>query len=170
MYKIGRLQIYLLIAASFFIQSMIVNYMRLGPFRPDMPLLVTIFFAFFIGPWAGLECGMVCGLAEDLFAFDYLGINALIFAVTGLVVGAINNKFSKESRIGKLIIVFSFTSFAMISHYLIESYLSSYLALNLADYIASSVLPAALCMSAITLPVFLGLCRLLGFSEVEEYL
>ena len=54
MYKIARIQIYLILIAALFLQGGILNYIKIFGAKPDLLLMLVIFFGLFLGPAAGL--------------------------------------------------------------------------------------------------------------------
>ena len=47
MYKIARLQIYLILFSALFLQGSVLNYAKILGAKPDMLLAVTVFFGLF---------------------------------------------------------------------------------------------------------------------------
>ena len=126
MYKrIGRFSIYLLLIIALILQSTAIDYIKIFNAKPDLVLLLVIFFGLFFGPGVGLETGFFAGLLKDILSTDIFGINTLTLAVTGLIVGALSAKFSKESRITQTVLVFAFALFSMSIHYAVFSFLSN---------------------------------------------
>ena len=170
MYKISRFQIYLILCIALFLQGGVLNYAKIFGAKPDLLLIAVIFFGLFLGPAAGLESGFAAGLLKDIFALDFLWINAVILAATGFVVGAVNTQFFKESKRADFILVFLFTIFSMALHYAIVSILSSSMALDLRDFFIGSVIPAAIYTGLVSIPVYMKLLDIYKLKEAEDYL
>lgn len=170
MYKINRFHIYIVLISALFLQVTVLNFLAIFGVKPDLVLISVIFFGLFLGPGAGLEFGLVAGLLKDIFALDYFGINAFIFCLTGLIVGVVNTRFFKESRMTQFVLVFSFTIFSMVLHYFLVYIFSRSLNINLADYLIISVLPASIYTSLVAIPIFSRFISMYNLKEQEELL
>jgi len=169
-YKISRFQIYLIIVAALFLQGSVFNYMEIMGARPDLLLMVVVFFGLFLGPAAGLETGFAAGLLKDIFALDFLWINACILSLSGFAAGIINTQFFKESKRADFIFVFGFTIFSMLLHYLIVSVISTSLALDFRDFFLGSVIPTAIYTGLVSIPIYVKLLDIYNLKETEDYL
>ena len=171
MFKINRLHIYSLLAASLGIHLTVLNRIRIFGAEPDLMLIMLIFFALFLGWRRGLEIGVLAGFLKDIFAFDIFGVNTIAFAVTGFLAGAMNTKFFRESKVTQLALVFSFTIFSMWSQYLIVSFFSREPnSIAISDYLITSVLPASLYTSLISIPIFSKFIDIYNLKEPEDLL
>ena len=168
MYKVSRFSIYLTLILALLIQLTVLNYLKIFGARPDLVSICVIFFGLFLGSGAGLECGIVAGFLEDIFALDFLGLNTFILAVTGFAVGVVRTKFFRESKITQAVLVFSFTIFAMTLHYLIVSVYSKTLILELSDYFKSSVVPTSIYTGLVSIPIFSKFIDIYNLKEEEE--
>ena len=170
MYKIGRFQIYLILVVALFLQGSLLSYVKIAGSSPDLLLICVIFFGLFLGPGAGLESGIAAGLLKDIFALDFLWINAVILGMTGFIVGIINPYFFKESKRMDFIFVFLFTIFSMSLHYCIVSIFSSSMALDFSKFLMNSVIPTAIYTALISIPVYVKFLDIYNLKEAEDYL
>ena len=170
MYKIARLQIYLILIVALFLQGGALNYVKISGSKPDLLLICVIFFGLFLGPAAGLESGFAAGLLKDIFALDFLWINAVILGMTGFIAGAINTQFFKESKRADFILVFLLTMFSMVLHYAIVLLLSNSMALEFPEFIMTSVIPTAIYAGLFAIPIYRWLLNIYNLKEAEDYL
>lgn len=170
MYKIARLQIYLILILALFLQGAVLNYFRIMGASPDLLLICVIFFGLFLGPAAGLESGFVAGLLIDIFALDFLWINAVIMAITGFTAGMINSQFSKESKRMEFIFVLFFTAFAMSLHFIMVRALSGPVLLKFSEFCIGSILPVAVYTGILSIPIYRKLLDVYNLREIEDYL
>lgn len=170
MYKVNRITIYITLLFAFFLQVSVLNYLKVFGAGPDLVLGAVIFFGLFLGPAAGLESGIFAGFLKDLFALDFFGINIFIFGVTGLMSGVLNTKFFRDSKLTQLVLVFSFTAFSMLLHFLLVSVFSKFLTLGFWEYCLASVLPASIYTGIVSIPVFARLIAMYGLRRSEEFL
>ena len=170
MYKIARIQIYMILAAALFLQGGLLNYVKIFGAKPDLLLILVVFFGLFLGPAAGLESGLAAGLLKDIFALDFLWINFFILGLTGFIVGAINTQFFKESKRADFILVFLFTIFSMVLQYSIVLVLSNSMALEFPEFLISSVIPTAIYAGLFSIPIYRWLLNIYNLKEAEDYL
>lgn len=170
MYKISRAAIYFTLLAAFIIEGSVLNHIRIFGAAPDLVLIIVIFFGSFLGGAAGLEAGIFAGILRDIFAFDFFGINMFVLGITGLVVGGLNTKFSRDSQLTQVILVFLFTVFSLLMHFGIVSMFSSFTSLGLGEYFMISVLPVSIYTTLISIPVFSQLIRIFNLKMPEEFI
>jgi rod shape-determining protein MreD len=169
-YKIARFQIYLILISALFLQGSILNYVKVFGAKPDLLLIAVTFFGLFLGPAAGLESGFVAGLLKDVFALDFLWINAVILGLTGFIVGTINTQFFKESKRAFFLFVFFFTVFSMSLHYVIVALLPSSVALGFLEFFMNSIIPIAIYTGLVSIPICVKLLSVYNLKEAEDYL
>jgi len=169
-YKIARVQIYLILALALFLQGGMMNYFEVLGAKPDLLLIAVIFFGLFLGPVAGLESGFAAGLAKDVFALDFFWVNAVLLGITGFLVGIINTQISKESKRVNFVFVILFTIFSMSLHYLLAVVLSRSVALGFAEFFISSIIPTAIYTGLVSVPIYANLISIYKLKETEEYL
>jgi len=170
MHKIGRLRIYLLLIVALFLQGGFLDRVKIMGAKPDLLLMAVVFFGLFLGPGAGFESGFIAGLLKDIFALDFLWINAAILGMAGFLAGAVNTQFFKESKRADFLFASLFTLFSMSLHYLIVSFLSRSMALNFTDFFMTSAIPAAIYTGLVSIPVYLKLQDLFNLKEAADYL
>jgi rod shape-determining protein MreD len=163
-------RIFLALMAALVIHMTVLGYFNIFGARPDLLLILTIFFAIFLGGRSGLQAGIAAGFLKDIFAFDVFGVNMLVLGVTGFLVGILNDKFYSQSRGTQVGLVFSFSVFSMSLHYIIASSVLRFVNLGLLDYMISSILPASLYTAAVSFFVFPWLVKLYGLEERRQFL
>jgi rod shape-determining protein MreD len=170
MHKIGRLGAYTIMAAALLIQLTFLGRFRIFGAEPDLMLLCVTFFGLFLGPAAGLETGAVAGAMMDIFSLDYFGINTFVYTATGLLSGALNTSFVRESRRTQALIVFFCTAFSMCLHFFLASVFSGSVELGFYEYLRACVIPAGLYTAAVSIPVFAKLSGVYNLREREDLL
>lgn len=170
MRKINRMYIYSLLFLAFIIHLTVLTRVRIFRAEPDIMLSCVLFFGLFLGPRFGLETGIAAGLLKDIYSFDIFGTNTFVFALTGLLAGAVRGKFFRESKITQALLVFIFSMFAMITHFIIAMLLTRRLSVSMAEYIFSSAIPSSVYTSAVSVPIFLNLINVFGLKEDSGYL
>ncbi len=96
------------ILISYFLQTS-VDFFSLGKIKPDLLLILTVFFALYRGSFAGLWVGFLGGLLQDINLGGvaesateirfYIGTHALPKTLIGFFMGKISGKIHKEGAL-----------------------------------------------------------------------
>lgn len=165
---VNRVVMYSVILVLMFIQITLLGYISIAGYSPDLMLAAVIFLAVFFGSKTGFEAGIAAGIGKDLLTFDYMGMNTLVLAITGLVIGSLNSKFFKESKIARFVIVFFFSAFSMSVHLFIYGAITPSRDIRFLDYAASPILPVSLYTALVALPLFSILENLFRVGEMPD--
>jgi len=168
-HKVKRVNIYLVLLAMLFLHLTVLNYLKIFGAEPDLMLICVVFFGLFLGTNAGLEIGLIAGALKDIFALDFLGINAFVFGLVGVLAGAVSMKFSKESKMAQLIAVFSFTIFSMSLHFVLFSIFSK-VNFSFSENLITSIIPTAVYTSLVSIPIFSRFINRYNLRGIEEFL
>jgi len=68
-------------------QTSVVQSLSVGGATPDLPFIMTVFWALRRGPEAGCVAGFFAGLLQDVAAGGLVGVQALTKALAGFVLG-----------------------------------------------------------------------------------
>lgn len=82
-----------LIMLIFIIQNTIFSTLSFNGVKPNLLLIVTVFFGYKAGMNNGMLTGFLCGLLCDIFFGSYLGIYSLLFMLTGAFSGYLAKVF-----------------------------------------------------------------------------
>ncbi len=170
MHKIGRLQIYLVLALTLFVHLILLDHIKIFGIKPDLMLIPVIFFGLFLGAGKGLEAGLAAGLLKDLFAIDFFGINACVIGLTGLLAGVLGTKFSREFGKTQILLVIFLTAFSMTLHYALASIFLKWSCLGFGEYFAGFVLPTSIYTALVSIPILFKLMNMYEIRGSEEYL
>jgi rod shape-determining protein MreD len=95
-----------------------INWDITGVIYPDFLLIFVIFFALRRGEFSGLWIGFFAGLLEDsgILRFDFpepalnvIGVHAIIYTLTGFILGKLNRIIDRDSTIPIMFVVFTTT-------------------------------------------------------------
>lgn len=161
---------YIMLLVVFFLQSTLIDLIKIYNTKPDLGSLFVIFVAIFFGWGAGLEAGFIFGLLKDIYSVDIFGINTATLAVTGLVVGLLSPKLFRESRMTQVFVVFIFTLFYFSIHYMVSSAISKISYISFSEYLFSLFIPVSLYTALISNFIFPFFINRLGLKENAEYL
>lgn len=95
----------LLLLASVTIQGSLSKIGGLDNFRPDLVLIVVVFWALKQGPAGGWFAGMGGGWLSDLFSAGMLGLGSLSRAVTGVMVVVSSHPLYRDHFSTKIVLV-----------------------------------------------------------------
>ncbi len=100
-------------------QATLLQIVSIGPVRPDLVLLLVIFFALYNEAQRGMYCGIILGLGVDILSAGILGINCLIFGGIGLFSGFLAERVYKNHFLTKGLLAFAGSIFSLSSYYLL---------------------------------------------------
>ncbi|GAW93321.1 rod shape-determining protein MreD [Calderihabitans maritimus] len=91
---------------SIVLETSLLNYLAVFGAKPDILLLIIVFMAIFYGSKTGTYIGVIYGLMEDLVIGRYIGLNALVRAFTGYLIGLGEKKFYKDNLLVPFVALF----------------------------------------------------------------
>jgi rod shape-determining protein MreD len=95
-----------LILFVFILQTTIVPVIAIFGVKPDLILLVLVFFAFKTDVIPAVFTGFILGLAQDFYSPEVLGLNALVKSLAGFIAGFFNEKVMRIDPIFQLALLF----------------------------------------------------------------
>ncbi|WP_418790745.1 rod shape-determining protein MreD [Phosphitispora sp. TUW77] len=117
---------YLVIAILFLIslilQSTIFSHLTVAGVKPDLVLIMTVFYALLHGSREGAIAGAIGGLLQDLMFGQNVGMNALAKIIVGYVFGSLEKKIYKENILIPMAIIFMSTLMSETVLYLLRQY------------------------------------------------
>lgn len=167
MHDIKRYHAYLLIIITFFIQVFLGNFLGSSLLKPNLMIVITVFFALFTDRKFGFETGAVSGFLLDIFSVRFFGLNTILFALGGYLVGKYNNKFYRDSVITHAILTFAVSYFIFFSYFLFVNFCSSHAPLPtwLNFVFSPSIFIPSFLNSFLAIWVYAFLARIFQLSE-----
>ena len=95
----------LLLISALLIELSILNLFRIGNFKPDLLLILVVYFALRRGARFGAEVGIVAGLLKDMASGAFFGTHAAAFWLCGLLVGRERSKIYEDQFLAQIIVV-----------------------------------------------------------------
>lgn len=87
----------LLFFISLILQSTLFSHLTFAGTKPDLVLILTVFFALLNGPRAGALAGLTGGMLQDLMFGRYIGMNAFAKLIVGYLFGILERKIYKDN-------------------------------------------------------------------------
>ena len=168
--KINRYSLYIILIVAFLIQLLFLDHVKIALAKPDLLVLLVVFFAIFFGPGTGAEAGFVSGLFKDTYSLDIFGVNSVLLLLTGLVAGMLSPKLFKESKLTQVLLVFVSSVLYMVIHYFISSLILKITYVTLPEYLYGLILPSSLYTAMLSLILFPALISRYRLKENAEYL
>jgi len=78
---------YFLMLLAILLQATVVPYAGTATIRPNLPLLILMVIAIRAGAFEAIIWAVIVGYSMDMISTQPLGMSALIFAISGFVVG-----------------------------------------------------------------------------------
>lgn len=96
---------------SLILQSTLFSHLTVAGVKPDLVLILVIFFALLYGPKDGAIVGFIGGLIQDLLFGHDIGMNLLVKTIIGGSFGFLEQRIYKENLFIPMIAVFVGTFF-----------------------------------------------------------
>jgi rod shape-determining protein MreD len=165
-----RFSLYIILIAAFLIQLLFLDSIKIAGAKPDLLVLLVVFFALFFGPSTGAEAGFVAGLFKDTYSLDIFGVNSVLLCLVGLVAGILSPKLFRESKLTQSLLVFVFSVLYMIIHYFVSSLILKIAYVTLPEYLYGLILPSSLYTATLSFLIFPVLINRYHLKENAEYL
>ncbi|MBO8137259.1 MAG: rod shape-determining protein MreD [Desulfotomaculum sp.] len=89
--------LFMIFAVALVLQATIFDFFRIFGVKPDLVLLLVIFYGFIYGSKEGAFVGFLGGLLVDFLTGHYIGVNALSKMAAGFFAGLGETKLYKEN-------------------------------------------------------------------------
>ena len=104
-----KLQVLLLIVLFTVLQSTVLNYIQILQNKPDILLILVIFFSLTFGQIYGLTTGATCGLFSEVSSGIPPGAAIFVYSLGGLILGHIGSLIYRQRIFGQMGITFVFS-------------------------------------------------------------
>ncbi len=143
----------LLIILVLILQGVLIGRIQLRWGRPDLPLILLIFWAWHNNWKQGLIAGFVIGLLVDILFFPLLGLNAFSLALVGFLVAEIRERVYQDNVIFFILLIGAATVLngIILSFWLLVFNISP----SFLEKIVFIVFPTLLYNCIISFPIFL---------------
>lgn len=95
----AALLLFCLVLASIITQVSLVPVFVIPPFKPDLMLVIMVFLALRTPFQTGAPLAWLLGLINDVFSGLYLGLNAVTFLISFLVIKSVSERLYADSAI-----------------------------------------------------------------------
>ncbi len=142
-----------LVIVVLILQGVLIGRIQLRWGRPDLPLILLIFWAWHNNWKQGLIAGFVIGLLVDILFFPLLGLNAFCLALVGFLVAEIRERVYQDNVIFFIILIGAATVLngIILSFWLLVFNISP----SFLEKIVFIVFPTLLYNCIISFPIFL---------------
>ncbi|MFC1577321.1 rod shape-determining protein MreD [Candidatus Omnitrophota bacterium] len=171
MRKINRAYLYSSVSLGLALHMTVLGHVKVFGAKPDIMLLLVVFFGLFGAKGMGLEAGIVSGVLRDVFSSGPFGVNTVILAGLGFLTEVIGPRVYRESGAAQFSLTFSMYFLYSAAYHIFGSAVSRPLSLlggtvpGPAGAFAASVFSGALYTSVAALFIFRWLTRYFGLEE-----
>ncbi len=103
-------------------QATLINSISIARVKPEVILLLVVFFALYNGSRAGMFCGMILGLCLDVLSGGIVGINSLILGCAGFFCGLLKERVYTAHLLTRMLIPMITCIFSLVFYYIIAGY------------------------------------------------
>lgn len=113
----------LVLFGTVFIQVNVLNIIPLFGVISNFGIVLIVGFGLMSGKLVGGLTGAIYGLLIDIIFSKAIGVNLLLYTLTGIISGQISNKFSKDNRTTFVMVIFVATGLFELTSYGLNSIL-----------------------------------------------
>ena len=110
---------------SLILQSTLFPHLTVAGVKPDLVLILVVFYTLLHGSREGALVGAIGGLLQDLLLGQNIGMNALAKIMVGYLFGLLEKKIYKENLLIPMAILFLATLMNETILYLLRQYVGS---------------------------------------------
>ncbi|KAB3535914.1 rod shape-determining protein MreD [Alkaliphilus pronyensis] len=147
-----------IIVLNLILQSTLFQYIKVLDVLPNTALIIVISLAIYSGKNKGALIGFFVGILQDIIFGRLIGLNAMVFMITGYIVGSINKNLFKDN----LLVPFTLTALATIFYegiYMLLIFLLGY-QIDILDIIKKMLLIGALYNAFISVIIYIYVSKL----------
>lgn len=150
--KPNKLLIFSLVILFAVLQATLFNYIRIFRIKPDVLLLLVIFFSFYYGRIYGLVVGALCGLFSEATSAVPTAAVVFLYSFGGLILGQLGRWVLSLRALGQMSISFIFSF--VIYFFLFFLLQTSGANLSIFNSLISVILPASFYTAAVSPVLF----------------
>lgn len=157
----NKFRIFLTIIITIIIQNTMLARIQIFGVHPNLFLPVIVGLSIGFGCYVGGFSGLLFGLLQDIFFFDIIGVNALIYFVCGYLIGMSEAGINKEDIRSGLIFTFIMSFLYVLATQILYRLLGSNMIFT--DYLKGPVFLEI----AMNILLYFGVHKI--FSSIFEY-
>ncbi|MFH1287104.1 MAG: rod shape-determining protein MreD [bacterium] len=93
----SKLLMALIVILSIVFKITLFRLIEFGSYKPDILLIIVVFFSIYKGSWTGAGLGFIGGLTEDILSGGFLGLFAVSKTLIGWTFGFIGKHVYKTN-------------------------------------------------------------------------
>jgi rod shape-determining protein MreD len=156
----------LILVLAFVIQSTILHYIEIFGIKPNLIVMVTIYFALMQGSVEGAVVGLLGGILLDILVGRVFGLYSLIGMYTGIFAGHFNKRFFKENYLVALLFTFIFSFLYELIFYLLNYFIWG--ETRIIYVLQNIIIPEALYNCILAIPVYILIIKINRWLEKKE--
>jgi rod shape-determining protein MreD len=155
----------LIVIAVVILQSTMLSGIQVRGVRPDIALLLLVFFSHVLGPMEGKLMGFLGGLVKDFLSLSPFGFHALIDTTIGHVFGFTKEKVYIDPVTLPVLLAVSATLLKALGSFLL---FALFIPEKLGSYFGISML-IEIGLNAVSAPFLYALLRLVGLMKDRSH-
>lgn len=110
-----KFKLFLIYLISFLLQCTVINCVAVAGVTPNILLVLTIVYSFFFRDADGIVFSVIFGLFQDMFFGQVIGISALTYFMTGMILRMARGGVYRDNKLLLAILTAAFTLFHTVS-------------------------------------------------------
>ena len=158
-----------IVMLAFILQNTVFATLSLNGVKPNLLLIITVFFGFAVSMNNGMLTGFFCGLLCDIFFNSFIGVYSFIFMLLGAFGGLMAKVFYQDDLIFPYLTIAVTDGLFGLTYYVVMFLLRGRFVF--ADYLERIIFPEilyTLVLSLLMLPLLHKCNRILEKLETKE--
>ena len=154
-----------MITIAYILQSTVLQYIEIGHVKPNLIIMIVIYYALLRGNVEGAVAGFIGGMVIDIFGGKIFGVYALIGMYVGISAGYFNKRFFKENYFVLMFFMFIFTFAHELLFYFTYYFLWG--ETHIVFALKNIIMPVSIYNAVLALPIF-GIIFKVNYWLVER--
>ncbi|MBN3038651.1 MAG: rod shape-determining protein MreD [Candidatus Omnitrophica bacterium] len=113
--KAKKSLVLILVVLFTMLQCTVLNYLQVFKIKPDILLILVLFFSLYYGRFYALGVGVLCGLFAQATSGIGSGAVVFVYALGGLILAHLTSFIYKQNILSQMLISFIFTFLVYLS-------------------------------------------------------
>lgn len=156
----------IILIVAFILQSTIFHYLEVWGTKPNLIIMIIVYFALIRGSVEGAIVGLFAGVLMDILAGRVFGLHSLIGMYIGILAGNFNKRFFKDNYLVALLFTFLFSFLYEFLFYILNFFIWG--ETRILYVLQNIIIPEAVYNCILAIPVYALVIKVNQWLEKRE--